>query len=59
MKKFSEVFDSAGGIGLFVDAKDDAAKMYYQRFGFVSLPDNPLQLFLPLQTVREALEQNR
>jgi ribosomal protein S18 acetylase RimI-like enzyme len=58
MRKFVEVFDSAGGIGLFVDAKDDAAKTYYERFGFVSLPDTPLQLFLPLQTVREALSES-
>jgi GNAT superfamily N-acetyltransferase len=57
MKKFVDVFDSAGGIGLFVDAKDDAARTYYERFGFVPLPDNPLQLFLPVQTIREALER--
>jgi len=56
MKKVIEVFQSAGGIGLFVDAKDEEAKSYYERFGFVALPDNPLQLFLPLQTLRQALE---
>ena len=56
MKKVIEVFQSAGGIGLFVDAKDEAAKSYYERFGFVALPDSPLQLFLPLQTLRQALE---
>ena len=28
-----EVFESAGGLGLFVDAKDDAARTYYERFG--------------------------
>jgi ribosomal protein S18 acetylase RimI-like enzyme len=55
MKKFVEVFDSAGGIGLFVDAKDNQAKAYYERFGFASLPDTPLLLFLPLQTIRDAL----
>ena len=55
MKKFVEVFDSAGGIGLFVDAKDNEARAYYERFGFVSLPDTPLLLFLPLQTIRDAL----
>ncbi len=55
MKKFVEVFDSAGGIGLFVDAKDNEAKAYYERFGFVSLPDTPLLLFLPLQSIHEAL----
>lgn len=55
MKKVEEVFESAGGLGLFVDAKDDAARTYYERFGFLPLPDNPLQLFLPLSTIQEAL----
>ncbi len=36
MGKFIEIFNSAGGIGLFVDAKDQDAKRYYEQFGFVS-----------------------
>lgn len=56
MTKVIEVFESAGGIGLFVDAKDEAAKAYYERFGFIALPDSPLQLFLPLATLQKALE---
>ena len=56
MTKVIEVFESAGGIGLFVDAKDEAAKAYYERFGFIALPDNSLQLFLPLATLKKALE---
>ena len=56
MKKVLEVFESAGGIGMFVDAKNDAAKGYYEGFGFVPLHDNVLQLFLPLQTLRKAIE---
>ena len=56
MERVLEVFKSAGGIGLFVDAKDEAARAYYERFGFEALPDNPLQLFLPLASVRKALE---
>jgi len=55
MLKFMEIFNRAGGIGLFVDAKDDKAKCYYEQFGFVSLPTNPLELFLPLKTIKEAL----
>jgi len=39
-----------------VDAKDEAARAYYERFGFEALPDNPLQLFLPLAAIRKALE---
>lgn len=57
MHKVLDVFQSAGGIGLFVDAKDEAAKRYYERFGFAALPDNPLLLFLPLQAIHDALVQ--
>jgi ribosomal protein S18 acetylase RimI-like enzyme len=53
--KFMEIFNTAGGIGLFVDAKDHEAKCYYEQFGFVSLPSNELELFLPVKTIQEAL----
>ncbi len=56
MEKFIEVFVLAGGIGLFVDAKDQKAKEFYERFGFVSLPSNEFELFLPVKTIQEALK---
>lgn len=59
MGKFIEIFNSAGGIGLFVDAKDQDAKRYYEQFGFVSLPSNELELFLPVKTIQEALASHR
>lgn len=55
MGKFIEIFNSAGGIGLFVDAKDRDAKRYYEQLGFVSMPSNELELFLPVKTIQEAL----
>jgi GNAT superfamily N-acetyltransferase len=55
MRKVLDVFESAGGIGLFVDAKDETAKEFYERFGFAPFPENPLLLFLPLQTIQEVL----
>ena len=55
MKSFIEIFDKAGGIGLFVDAKDQQAKRFYEHFGFVSLPSDELELFLPVATIQEAL----
>ena len=55
MGKFMEIFSTAGGIGLFVDAKDQEAKRYYEQFGFVSLPSNELEMFLPVKTIQEAL----
>jgi ribosomal protein S18 acetylase RimI-like enzyme len=57
MKKFLEIFNMAGGIGLFVDAKDDEAKAFYEHFGFVPLPSNELQLFLPVWAIHEALAE--
>lgn len=55
MGKFIEIFNTAGGIGLFVDAKDQAAKRYYEQFGFAPMPSNELELFLPVKTIQEAL----
>jgi len=55
MGKFIEIFNRAGGIGLFVDAKDQDAKRYYEQFGFVPMPSNDLELFLPVKTIHEAL----
>lgn len=57
MKKFLEIFSMAGGVGLFVDAKDHDAKAFYEHFGFISLPSNELQLFLPVATIQEALAE--
>jgi ribosomal protein S18 acetylase RimI-like enzyme len=58
MGKFIEIFNAAGGIGLFVDAKDQEAKRFYEQFGFVALPSNELELLLPVRTIQEALAQN-
>jgi GNAT superfamily N-acetyltransferase len=48
------IADQAGVIGLFVDAKDERARLFYEKYGFVPLPDHALQLFLPLETLRLA-----
>lgn len=58
-KKSLDVSSQAGGIGLFVDAKDDVAKAYYEQFGFVSLAPDPLQMFLPNETIQRELEAKR
>lgn len=56
MRRTVMVADNAGIIGLFTDAKDDAAKVYYERYGFISLEDTHLEMFLPLQTIVQILE---
>jgi GNAT superfamily N-acetyltransferase len=36
---------------MVVDAKDEAARRFYLAHGFLSLPDQPMRLFLPLASV--------
>ena len=36
---------------VIVDAKDDSAHRFYEHFDFLSLPDVPNRLFLPMKTV--------
>ena len=38
-----------------VDAIDEQAKGFYEKYGFVALADQPLRLYLPLATIRKAL----
>ena len=46
------VGEQAGMIGLFVDAIDEDARKFYERYGFILLPGSEQQLFLPLETLR-------
>ncbi len=44
-----------GGIALAIDAKDERAAVWYERFGALRLLDDPLKLILPLKTIADAL----
>jgi hypothetical protein len=56
MRRTLAVAENIGIIGFFVDAKHQGAREYYEQYGFVSLPDHPLALFLPLATLAAAVE---
>jgi predicted GNAT family N-acyltransferase len=36
---------------VIVDAKDDHARRFYLKYGFLELPDVPGRLFLPMKTI--------
>lgn len=36
---------------LFVDAKNEQAKSFYQKYGFIELQEHPMKLFLPMETI--------
>lgn len=44
-----------GGVALAIDAKDEKAARWYERFGALALLDDPLKLILPLATIAEAI----
>jgi len=49
------IAEQAGVIGLFVDAKTENARRFYEKYGFAALPGHAAQLFLPLETLRGAI----
>lgn len=53
------VAEAVGGVALAIDAKDEAAARWYERFGALQLLDNPLALVLPLATIAAALKGTR
>lgn len=56
MARSARISNEAGLVGLFVDAKDDEAASYYQRFGFISTGNDSLVLYLPMATVCQAVD---
>lgn len=50
------VADEIGCLGVIVDAKDENAEQFYQKFGFVSLTagQSPCRLFMPMKTIKDA-----
>ncbi len=52
IQRTARAAEIAGGIGLFVDAKDTAAAQFYAQFGFQEVLLMPLTLFLPIGTIR-------
>jgi predicted GNAT family N-acyltransferase len=51
LKRAYEISESIAATFFIVDAKDDAAKTFYEHFGFSSLEDDRLRLYLPMKTI--------
>jgi len=54
-KKVGNIALEAGVHLLVVDALDDGAARFYQKFGFIPLPERPLKLILPMTTILKSL----
>jgi predicted GNAT family N-acyltransferase len=44
---------SIASVAVVLDTKDEAARNFYQRYGFIVLPDHPNRLFLPMRTIEQ------
>lgn len=46
----------AASVGVLVDAKDEKAQRFYERYGFFGpFPDTPRRLFMRMETIRQLL----
>jgi len=61
LERIARASDEIGTCVIMLDVLDDGngdavtcRKTYYESFGFIPLPDQPLRLFMPIETAREA-----
>lgn len=52
LRQALELSESIGLHAVEVDATDFEAKAFYAKYGFVSLPNDELHLYLPMETIR-------
>jgi ribosomal protein S18 acetylase RimI-like enzyme len=41
-----------GGIAVIVEAKNEKAISFYKKYGFIQLPEQPLNMFLPMKVIK-------
>lgn len=52
MRRTLQAADIAGIRAFAVHAKDETARNFYEHFGFIASPADPLQLFLLIKDIR-------
>jgi predicted N-acetyltransferase YhbS len=58
LQRAVQAADIVGCRAVLVHAKDEAAKMFYERFGFESSPSDPFHLFLLLKDIRASVRKD-
>ena len=51
LQRCLRISESIGMLGVIVDAKDERARHWYERYEFERLPDSPLTLWLPTAAI--------
>jgi hypothetical protein len=57
LKKVCDVADHIGVFAVDLFSKDDDAKRFYLKYGFIPMQDNLFHLYLPMATVRAIFAQ--
>ncbi len=57
LHRFARTGESIGMAAVLIDAKDEHAKRFYQRFEFDCLPDQPLTLWLPMKSLKKLFRE--
>ncbi len=55
LKRSYEISKSIGSFAVIVDPLDEQAERFYEKYGFIKLPDSK-KMFLPMQTIKELFE---
>ncbi len=59
MRNVLHVDAVVGAVALLVDAKNEEAKRFYLKYRFLELSDQPLNMFLPIASVKEATARGK
>jgi predicted GNAT family N-acyltransferase len=51
LKRIREASQTIGVFAVVVDAKDASAKKFYEKYGFITLADDPMSLFLLIASI--------
>jgi len=51
LQRSRRVAGEVASVAVIVDALDDGAADFYERYGFKRFPDSPLQLFLSMKDI--------
>lgn len=55
LKRCFDTSDSIGAFAVIVDPIDKEAERFYEKYGFIKLPDSG-KMFLPMKTIKELFE---
>ncbi len=55
LERCFDISDSVGTFAVIVDPIDNNAELFYEKYGFIRLPDSR-KMFLPMKTIKELFE---